>query len=307
MVFRILFIVCLLAPPARAAQIERPLRVVTVHTVLTEIAREVGGEAVEVVALVRPGTDPHVYEPTPADMRRLQQADLVLACGLGMESYLPRIVGELAANTVILVGDRLPDALKIAGSDHGHDHAGHRHAGEHDHAEIDPHWWHGIEPVMAATALIEREYSLRRPQRAAEFARNALAYRARLVALQTWARAEVAQLPADRRQLVSSHDAFGYLAREHGFSIYPVLGLTTAAEADARQVAMVINLIRKKRVKAVFSERSNNPRIVEAIVRETDAKLAPALYADGLGADESVSTYEAMMRYNLSTIVQALR
>lgn len=283
----------------------QPLRVVTLHSVLTEIARDIGGDSVDVKALVRPGVDPHVYEPTPTDIRSLQTAEIVLASGLGLESYLPRIARELPEGIIVNVGDRLPDNLKLDCADHAH--AESSTVNRHHHGEIDPHWWQGIEPMIAATRIVESEFMLLRPAQSGTFSRNADAYRDRLRALQGWARQEVARLPIDRRLLVTSHDAFGYLAREHGFILYPILGTDTATDTSARQLAFIITIVRRNHIKAVFAERSGNSRLIQTVVRETGAALAPPLCADGLSPDPAFATYDLMMRTNLRTIVDALR
>lgn len=283
----------------------QPLRVVTLHSVLTEVAGEIGGDSVEVKALVRPGVDPHVYEPTPADIRVLQSAEIVLASGLGLETYLPRIAHELPEDIVVRTGDLLPDNLKLSCTDHAH--AEHSPVDGHRHGEIDPHWWQGIEPMIAITRIVEAEFILRRPEHAASFSRNSETYRSRLRFLQEWARQEVSKLPADRRMLVTSHDAFGYLAREQGFILHPILGTNTATDTSARQLAFIIAIVRRNHIKAVFAERSGSSRLIQTVVRETGAALAPPLCADGLAPEPAFATYDSMMRTNLRTIVDALR
>jgi zinc/manganese transport system substrate-binding protein len=275
-----------------------PLRVVSLHTVLTEIAREVGGTEVDVTALVRPGTDPHLFEPTPADMRRLGAADLVLAAGLGLETYLPQLAGQVARERLIEVGARLPNPLHGA-CRHGPDEA-------HTHDELDPHWWQSITAVVTVVGVVEGEFTKARPAAADTFARNANAYRARLAALLEWAIQELSPLPPARRQLVTTHDAFGYLARDFGFTVHPLLGVSTADEASARHVAGVIDLIKQNQIKAVFAEVAGNARLVDMLVRDTGVRLGGELYADGLGVEEA-TTYEAMVRHNLSQLANALR
>ncbi|AOS43825.1 Periplasmic zinc-binding protein TroA precursor [Lacunisphaera limnophila] len=298
MILRLFILGLALAGSLRSESPVAPLRVVSLHTVLTEIVRSVGGSRVEVTGLVRPGVDPHLFEPTPADMRLLEQADLVLAGGLGLETYLNRLGAVVVPGRLIEVGPRLPGLLQGA-VPHGPDF---RQIAE----EPDPHWWHGLTQVQAAVEVVAGEMSRLRPARAEEFARNAAAYRARLEELREWSVALVAGLPSDRRHLVTTHDAFGYLAREHGFAVHPLIGLSTAEEADARQLARIIDLIRRHRIKAVFAESSSQNRLVEAVIRETGVRLGGTLHADGLGADEA-QTYEALMRHNLTIIVQALR
>jgi zinc/manganese transport system substrate-binding protein len=275
-----------------------PLRVVTLHTVLTEIAREVGGDQVAVTPLLKPGVDPHVFEPAPADIRRLRQADLVLAAGLGLETYLDRLAGDIGRDRLVRVGDDLPGLLHGACT-HGHDHDGHQH-------DLDPHWWLGVTQMLAAVDRVTRELSARRPMAAADFDRNAAVYRTRLEALRAWISSKLSVLPGERRQLITAHDAFGYFAHEHGFAVHPLLGTSTAAEADARQVAAVVKLIRARGIRTVFVEDAVNPRLIEAIVRDTGARLGPPLYSSGLGPG-AVGTYEGMMRHNVTAIVEGLR
>ena len=296
-----------LAPSSAAA----PLRVVTLHTVLTELTREVGGTQVTVTPLLRPGVDPHHFEPSPADVARLRSADLVIAAGLGLETYLSRLQSGLRPGLVLAVGARLPNPLKgiACTEDHGTGTGADPHRHDHDHteSEIDPHWWHSLEALLSVVDIVARRLTELRPANEAEFARNADAVRTRLVTLQSWARAQVATLPADRRVLVTSHDAFGYLAREFGFTVHPILGASTSDEASPRHLAAVIDLVRRQRVRTVFAEATSSPRLLEALARETKTRLGPPLWADGLGTEPENATIEAMFRHNLSAIVTGLR
>jgi zinc/manganese transport system substrate-binding protein len=266
-----------------------PLRVVSLHTVLTELAVEVGGPDVAVVGLIKPGIDPHTFDPSPADARDIASADLVLAGGLGLENYLDRLARNAGGRAkFVRVGDRLPGRLTDAAG------------------EPDPHWWNGIDEVRAAAAVVRAEFAGLRPRHAADFAVREELLQARLRHLQEWARAEVTQLPPARRELVTSHDAFAYFARDYGFVIHPLMGANPEAEPDARQLAAVIDLIRERRIKAVFVEASLNQDLIEMIVRETGCSLGGTLYADGLGLGPA-STYDGAFRHNLTTLVEALR
>lgn len=300
---------------------ERPLRVVTLHTVLTEIAREVGGDQVTVNGLVKGGIDPHSFDPSAADIRAIVEADLVLAAGLNLEGYLDRLADNTGGKARVLkVGDALPNLLANAtpaeasahadddDDDHDHPaHAGHTHA--HSHAgERDPHWWHSITAMIAATDLVRAEYTKLRPAAADTFARNARLYTARLTALKTWATAEVAKLPSERRQLVTSHDAFSYFAREFGFTVHPISGFSSDSEPDAKHLASLVKLIRREKIRAIFPEASANPRVLQNLVRETGVIRGGELYADGLGPiGGDAETYEAMVRHNITTIVTPLK
>ncbi len=289
---------------ARAAEL--PLRVVTLSTVLTEIAREVGGDQVVVTGLLQPGVDPHSFEPSPADMRAVVAAEVVFASGLNLESYLDRLVANSRAGGIVVsVGDALPRPFAmtapsdlVAGTS-GADHAPFRR-------ELDPHWWHSIENVRVAAGLVRDHYKLLRPAGADIFERKARAYLDRLSALQAWVADEMSQLPPARRQLVTSHDAFGYFARDYGFTIHAISGPSTDGEPNARHLAALIDLIRREHIPAVFAESSTNPQLMANLVAETGVRLGGTLYADGLGLG-AASTYEGMYRHNVTVVVEALR
>lgn len=274
-----------------ATAAERPLRVVALNTVLAELAREVGGADVAVNNVVRPGVDPHTFDPSAADLRAMVDADLVLASGLQLESYLDRVVAKIGPmGKVVRVGDALPGVLTLPGG------------------EQDPHWWNSVDNVILATALVRAELARLRPASAGAFAERAAAYTQRLRALKTWIAGELATLPPAQRQLVTSHDAFGYFARDYGFTVHAISGLSTDGEPDARQLARLIDLIRREHIRAVFAESSVNSAVVANLVAETGVQLGGSLYADGLGpADSDAGTYEAMVRHNVRTMVEGLR
>ncbi len=287
---------------------EVPLRVVTLNTVLTEIARSVGGDEVRVTGMLQPGVNPHDFQPSPRDIRNATEAEMVLASGLHLEAYLEHIIANTSAgHRLVLVGDNLPSELSLS-TPHTHAHAPGAPACSASHGERDPHWWHSIDNVLFATELVRAEFSRQRPALAERFNANAQVYRQRLLALKEWAQAEVAQIPPARRLLFTSHDAFGYLARDYAFKVHALSGLSTDGEPNARHMARLIDLIRKEKVKAVFAENSVNPRLISQLVAETGVKLGGTLYADGLGTAESpAATYDSMMRHNLTTLFNALK
>jgi zinc/manganese transport system substrate-binding protein len=300
----LLFILALVAARAEPT---RPLRVVSLHSVLTEIARTVGGPAVEVTGLVAPGVDPHTFDPTPRDLATALDADLVLATGLRLEGYLERLAAQPGARGPLLrVGEALPVILSVAATpptDHDHARELHAHAGE-----ADPHWWHSIDNVLFATDLVRAQFTRLRPTAAADFAVRAQTYQQRLFALKAWAAREVAQLAPARRHLVTTHDAFGYLARDWGFTVHAIGGLSTDTEPDPKHVAALAKLVRQLRLKAVFAEGSASPKLAQTLAAETGARIGGTLHADGLAPTGSgAETYEALMRHNLGTIVTALR
>ncbi|HVE15623.1 MAG TPA: metal ABC transporter substrate-binding protein, partial [Chthoniobacterales bacterium] len=253
---------------------------------------QVGGDAVTVVGLVKPDVDPHEYEPKPDDLKQLGSARLVLASGKNIEHYLPKLQAGVSASAVIVkVGDQIP-SLKMTEENVG--------------VIEDPHWWHNVANVEKATKVVRDALIQVDPEAKATFEKNAGAYLAKLAALDTWVKKKVAELPRDRRELVTSHDAFQYFAKQYGFRIYAIEGVSTEQEASAKQVDDLIAVIKKEGVKAIFLENTLNPKVSTEVTRETGAKIGGTLYADGLGAGEG-STYEGMVKHNVSTIVEALK
>jgi zinc/manganese transport system substrate-binding protein len=267
--------------------------VVTLSPVLTEIAETVGGSDVAVTGLLPPGVDPHTFEPTPAEMRSLADADLVLASGLGLENYLDKLAVNSGTHAPIdAVGDRLPVqpvTIEVRG-----------------HREPDPHWWNSIAATRQVTLEVAEEFSRLRPAEAGDFSRRAAARVARLDALDAWVRERLAGLPPGRRQLVTTHDAFGWFARDYGFTIHPIAGLSPDAEPNARAVARLADLIRERGIPAVFLENSEGAKLGEAVAREAGVRLGGTLYPDGLVPEPDGATYETMFRHNVLTIVAAL-
>lgn len=279
-------------------------------TILTEIAEQVGGDRVEVTGHVKPGMDPHEFEPKPADLQRVAKASLILLSAKHMEPYVGKLKESTRAQGLLVeVGDQFPSLkMKVGEHDH-HDHGAAAGKDDHDHdaKEVeDPHWWHSIANMQRATKVVRDALSKISPEDKKLFAKNAAAYSAKLDALQKWVKVKVAELPKDKRKLVTSHEAFQYFARENGFTIYAIEGISTANEPSSKAVAETVQLIKQQKVKAIFAEAIQNPKILEEITRETGAKLGGSLYADGLGEGEA-STYEGMYRHNVTTIVNALK
>jgi zinc/manganese transport system substrate-binding protein len=262
-----------------------PVRVSSFSTVLTELAREVGGEQVRVTGHVRPDTDPHDYEPTPGDLKVVATAELVLVSARNLEGYVGRLERGVVDKRVLLpVGDRLKTAR----------------------AFDDPHWWHSVECVKEATGLVRDALVKLRPEAREGFEQRASGYVQRLVGLQRWARTEVAKIPKDRRVFVTAHDAFGWLARENGFELMALEGFSGGGQPSSKKIAQLIERMREKKVRAIFPESLENPKVLEQIAREAGARLGGVLYADGLGTG-AASTYEGMYRYNVKTVVEALK
>jgi zinc/manganese transport system substrate-binding protein len=170
----------------------------------------------------------------------------------------------------------------------------------------DPHWWHSIDNVRRATKVVQDELTRLEPAAKAEFAANAAEYGKELDALDAWVRGEIAKVPRNQRKLVTSHDAFQYFARAYGFTIHPIEGVTPEDQPSSRTVAELIATIKKEKVKAIFLESIENPKVAQEITKETGVKVGGTLYADGLGEGDA-GTFVGMYRHNVGTIVKALK
>ncbi len=289
------FLACL-----TCAQAE-PLRVASLSTVMADLARNIGAERVEVIEIVKPGVDPHIYEPTPGDRKTIAKSQILLASGLGFEGYLDKLRPSLEkAGVRLVVGGDVVKPIEAPCEGHeDHDHS-------HSHGSSDPHWWHSISNVQSVTAQICDAFITADPAGKAAYEANAKKLQSRLAALSKWVRLQLAVLPKANRVLVTSHDALGYFAHESGFEIFAVQGISTSDQPSSQKVKRLIEEIKARKVKAIFAENIENPKVLEQITNETGAKLGGVLYADGLGSGVA-ATYEGMMKSNVSTIVEALK
>ncbi len=267
------------------------LTVASLSTITTDLAMNIGGTHVKIEAIIKPGIDPHEFEPTPSDVKKVAKADLVLFTGKGMEGFLTKL--EEAAGVTgkfVNVGEAVPSLTMT----------------EEGRKVEDPHWWHSVENMKRATRLVTDRFEQADPANRGYYQGREKEYLASLNELQRWSRVKVAELPSSRRKLVTSHDALQYFARDYGFTILPVKGISTGEEPSSQHVKEIIGVIRNQEVKAVFFESIENSRAVNQIAAETGARTGGVLYSDGLG-DTEASTYDSMMRHNVSTIVDGLK
>ena len=291
----------LAAEPPKAAE---PLKVSVFSTVLSEIAQRVGGDAVKVTGHVPVGADPHEFEPRPSDLKVVSAADVILLSAKHMEGYVGKLREVSATARVVEVGGHV-SSVWVEREAHAHTDGAKGEGHKHEKVE-DPHWWHSIENVRKAAGLIRDEFSKLRPGSKAVFASNAAAYDEELLELQQWARRRIAELPRDRRKLVTSHEAFEYFAKEFGFKVFYVEGLTASDQPASKKVAQLLETIQAQKVKAVFSQDAVNPKVLREITASTGARLGGQLWADGLGGG-AASTYDGMFRHNVNTLVEALK
>ena len=280
------------------AKLQAQIKVASFSTVLSEIAEKVGGNNVAVTSLIKPGQDPHEYQMTPGDLSTAAASDLVLLSGKGMEAtYLGNLRDALPKRVQVLaVGDQIPSLSKEA--DEGKE-------AEKETTE-DPHWWNSISETERATMVVQDALTRLDGQHTADYQAGATAYLTALKELDSWVKRKVAELPRNQRKLVTSHDAFQYFAKDYGFQIDSIEGLTTDQEPSVSHVTALIAEIKKEGVKAIFLENTLNPKVSVEITRVSGAKIGGSLYADGLGPGDG-ETYAGMFQHNVTTIVDALK
>lgn len=272
----------------------KDLTVVTSFTVLADMAQQIGGAHVHVRSLVGPNGDPHVYEPTPADVDAVAHADLLVVSGLGLEGWMDRLISSSGyKGRVVVASDGIAARTMIDEDD-----------GPTKGQKItDPHAWNSAANAAVYAANIEQALAAADPDDAAALKTSGEAYVAELRGLDAWARQEIAAVPAARRKVITSHDAFSYMGAAYGIAFMAPQGVSSEAEPTATQVAALIKQIRAEKVKTVFIENQTDPRLVTQIARESGAKVGGELYPEALSpADGPAATYVKMFRYNISML-----
>jgi len=303
-----------------AAQKPEPLPVMASFSILADFVRAVGGERVAVDMLVGPDADAHVFTPAPADARRVAAAKLIVVNGLGFEGWLDRLLKSAGSNAPVVVASRGVTARSNEAAhdhdddDHDHDHDDDHdddhdhddHAG-HDHGDTDPHAWQSVANARIYVGNIRDALIAADPAGRAAYEANTRNYLGQLDALDRDLKETLARIPAERRHVISTHQAFGYFTEAYGIAFKAPVGVSTEQEASARDVAQLIAQIRREKAPAVFLENISDPRLARRIAEETGAKIGGTLYSDALTkADGPAPTYLDMMRHNMRTIAEAL-
>jgi zinc/manganese transport system substrate-binding protein len=271
--------------PVRA---QTPLPVVASFSILGDFVRNVGGDRVALTTLVGPDSDVHVYTPSPADARKVADAKLLVINGLGLEGWLPRLVQSSGGKaTIVTASDGI--SPRQLGS------------------EADPHAWQSVANARIYVANIRDALGRTDPAGAAVYAANAQAYLEKLDALEAEVRRAVAQIPEAHRQVISTHDAFGYFAAAYGIAFIAPQGVSTESEPSARDIAAIISQVRKAKIPAVFLENITDPRLIRRIAAETGARVGGTLYSDSLtGENGPAPTYIELVRHNIKALTGAL-
>ncbi len=280
-------------PVARAE-----LKVATLHPMMTDLARQVGGDHVSVIPLMTPGEDIHTFSPSSSDMAKARGADVVLASGKGLELYLPRLKSTLGEAVPVIEAGNAVRSIKLSAKD-----AIFACCPTHAAGSIDPHWWHSISGMEKAADYVAREFGKIDPANAGAYSANVKAWGTELAALDTWAKREISRIPRTSRHLVTAHAAFGYFCKDFGFKSIPVAGLSEE-NASSGYLAEAMEQIRKNQVRTVFPERNANPRTLDSIVKTLGVRKGTPLIADASAS--GVTTYRAFIEHNINAIVSGL-
>lgn len=270
-------------------------RVVATSTIIADLAQEVAGDEIQLSGILKPGTDPHVYEPVPADSRVLEEADLILYNGYNLEPGLIKLMNASGGKAQKLAVGEVVKSLQL---DKGKN-------------EIvpDPHVWGSAENAIAMTNVIRDALIKQSPEDREKFTQKASQLTNELKQLHSWINQQIQTIPTDKRKLVTTHDAFQYYGRAYGIAIAGTLiGISTEEQPSAQTVQRLVESIKKIGVSAIFAETTINPALIKTVAQEAGVKLASnQLYSDSIGAKGSQGdSYIKMMEANTRTIVEAL-
>ncbi len=273
------------------------LTVIATTTQIEDVLGVLAGDRVTVVGLVARNGDPHEFEPTPENVKQVADADAVFKNGVEFEGWLDELIANAGGTRPVF---DLSEGLTLGTVDNAFEEGG----------ETDPHIW--MSPVNMLTVVDNAVVGLKQldPAGAATFDANATSYKAQLNELDAWAEQEMAVIPAERRKLVTAHDAMGYFASRYNFTILGAVipsASTDAAETSAKELAALVETIKTAQVPTIFAEASNNPKFVDQVAAESGVKV-DELYVDSLGdTGGEAGTYLDFFRTNVNRVVAGLK
>lgn len=284
--------------PATGPAAGGKLKVTVTTGMIADIVRNVGGDHVEVMALMGSGVDPHLYKASEGDIAKLSEAQMIFYNGLHLEGRMADIFVRMAAQKpTVPVAEGIDQSLLLETSEQTED----------------PHIWFDVSLWMKATEVVRDRLGQTDPAHKADYEKNAAAYLAELKALDDYARTQLATVPKAQRVIVTAHDAFSYFGRAYDVEVMGLQGISTAAEYGLNDVQRLVDVLVERKIKAVFVESSVPKRSIEALVEGAKAKghtvrIGGELFSDAMGAAGSPEgTYVGMVRHNVDTIVGALK
>lgn len=296
-------LVALLAGFPIAAWPQEKVSVVTTFSILGDLAQRVGGEHVEILTLVGPNGDAHVYQPGPRESAELATAGVLIANGLGFEPWLDRLVESSGFGGKLVIASEGVTPLASAEA-----HEGEEVDAEHDHGASDPHAFQDLANAQIYVLNIAKGLAEAAPAHAADFKRNADQLSADIATLDAQLKADFAAIPQERRRILTSHDAFRYFGRAYGIEFVSVQGVSTEAEASAADLARIIRQARDGHLSAIFLENMTDPRLAETVAQEAGIRMGGELYADALSDPSGPAPdYLSLVRYNAKQLLAAMQ
>lgn len=285
-----LAVAALLSSPLAMA---KTVTAVASFSILGDIVHQVGGEHVKVNSLVGPDGDPHSFEPSPQDSKEINASDVVFVSGLGLEGWIDRLVSASGYKGKVVTASEGVKSSQMVD----------------DGKEItDPHAWNSMANGVIYATNVMNALIAADPEDADYFRKRGGAYIDQLKKLDEWAKSEFANIPQEKRKVLTSHDAFGYFGREYHVTFMAPVGFSTEAEASASGVASLIKQIKEEKVKTYFIENQTDPRLVKQIAAATGAQAGGELYPEALsGPKGPATTYEKAFRHNVETIVASMK
>jgi len=282
-----------------------PLKVAATTTMVADLVRQVGGERVQVEALMGAGVDPHLYAPSARDILKLNTSKVIFYSGLHLEGKMTDLFGKMTRRGKAV--HAVTSALDTSNLLKPEDYEGHH----------DPHVWGDASLWEQCVDVVVEGLSKADPASKAYFQRRGAAHKKELEAVHAWAAKRVAEVPKGNRVLVTSHDAFAYLGRAYGLEVVGVQGVSTATEAGLADVAKTVDFIKQRGIKAIFVESSVSPAVIERISRDSGAVIGGELFSDACGQpgdlhkahgeSYDVGTVVGMLKHNINTAVDALK
>jgi manganese/zinc/iron transport system substrate-binding protein len=277
------------------------IKVTTTTTMVTDLVKNVGGNRVEVQGLMGPGVDPHLYKGSASDITKLQRADVIFYSGLLLEGKLQDLFARMARTKkhVYPVTEAMLEKELLEPAEMG----GH----------YDPHVWFDVLLWSKCVETVVNGLSDFNPADKEYFQKRGEETRARMRELHGWAKKRAAELPAEKRILVTSHDAFNYFGRAYGFQVVALQGISTVEEASLASMTQLVDFVKRHKVKAIFVESSVSPNAIRRISEDAGVKIGGELFSDAMGtpgqmeAGADLGTYEGMIKHNLNTVVNALK
>ena len=274
------------------------LNIVASFSILGDITKEIGGEFVDVITIVGPNGDAHVYEPTPQDAQKLAHADLVIINGLGFEGWLDRLIKASGYKGEIITATQNIQPR--------YDHTG--CACKHGTHHLDPHAWHALENAKKYASTIQEGLSKKDPKHNSDYIKKRVTFHQKCDDLHRKTQKKMIHIPDKKRLVITTHDGFGYLGESYNICFLSPVGLSTDADPSAKKMAEIIDYVTKHNIHTVFLENITSPKLMQQIVDETNASIGPVLYSDALSdANGPAKTYLEMMAYNIDCLIQGMK